>query len=793
MKLDRLRTTALIFVATCVCSAIHAKSADAETPGIAYIYPAGGQRGQTIPFRVGGYYLFEGCPFRMTGGGVTASKRIERTETIWFEGPVIPMPASQAKENYPKDYTGQVAITKDARTGLRRWRVSTSQGVTPSMPFIVGDLPEVIEKEVDGAAIPTPVQLPVTINGRIFPREDIDVWTFDAKAGEVITCEVMAARFGSPLDSRLEVRGPNGRRIAENVDGFGTDSFLRFKTPADGKYSIHIHDINFNGLQHFVYRLTITNQSYLDAMYPMGGQRGSTIEFDLEGASLARPTAVVALPSKNTASFRFYTGQGAESTNSFDLEVSDLPERLEAEPNNAAQAATRFIAPAVLNGRINEPGDVDRWTFAAKKGDELTLEVRASRLGSPLDSVVTLFDPAGKQVVQSDDISGGQTDSRFSRKIAADGRYSIQIEDRLPTRGGRRFAYRLYVTKKKPGASFQLSFPAEVVNVPRGGEVKWKINVDRGGGFMDEIRLSLEGLPKGVTCDADKVGKSQKNVQITLKAEENASVVNATIKLKGIGKQDGAEIVRYAAVPIGFLDEPRHAAVLAVTVPTPFKFFAPFATKYSPRGSMFTHHYQIDRGGFEGRLEVDMADRQARHLQGVTGSRITISPDENEFDYSIALPSWMEIGRTSRTCVMIYGIVEDPDGTKHKVCYSSQAQDDQMIILVDPTRLSIKTRRQTVQATPGQSVKVPFQVKRGVNLTGPVKVEMVLSKHIRGLSATPVTLSANDNDGELNITFDKQDIGPFNMPVILRATIMDERQLPVTSESGLTVVTADAT
>ena len=87
------------------------------------------------------------------------------------------------------------------------------------MKFVVGDLPEIIEDEIDGEPIPVKVTLPVTINGRIFPRENIDVWIRSRpKKGETVRCEVHAARLGSPLDARLEVRDAQGRRIAENDD-----------------------------------------------------------------------------------------------------------------------------------------------------------------------------------------------------------------------------------------------------------------------------------------------------------------------------------------------------------------------------------------------------------------------------------------------------------------------------------------------------------------------------------------------------------------------------------------------
>ena len=69
----------------------------------------------------------------------------------------------------------------------------------------------------------------------------MDVWTFAATKGQTYTCEVNALRLGSPLDARLEVLGPDGRRLAEKV-GDGSDPLLRFTAPADGKYAVRIHD-----------------------------------------------------------------------------------------------------------------------------------------------------------------------------------------------------------------------------------------------------------------------------------------------------------------------------------------------------------------------------------------------------------------------------------------------------------------------------------------------------------------------------------------------------------------------
>src|SRR5262245_45480697 len=82
-------------------------AASANEPVAMYIFPAGGQRGKTVDVRVGGLFFHGECNFEMLGPGVEASPRIRETNTVWFEGPVIPLPASQRAEDYPKDHAGQ--------------------------------------------------------------------------------------------------------------------------------------------------------------------------------------------------------------------------------------------------------------------------------------------------------------------------------------------------------------------------------------------------------------------------------------------------------------------------------------------------------------------------------------------------------------------------------------------------------------------------------------------------------------------------------------------------------------
>lgn len=769
---------------------IFANSASATPPGTMYIFPAGGQRGKTVSVRIGGFDLHESCPFHLHGPGVKGSARISRTKSIWFEGPVIPQPGSQKKEDYPQDYVGTISITTDVTTGNRYWNVSTSQGISETRKFVIGNLPEIVEQEIDGEPVPVSITLPVTINGRIFPREDVDVWTVDLPAGRVVTCSVNAARLGTGLDSRLEIRDPAGRRIAENIDWFGSDSFVRFKSETAGRYSIRIHDASFGGLQHFVYRLTVTDGPWIDAVYPLGGQRGTTGEFELLGGNLPGKTVRITLPNVADESFRYRFTDGKRTSNDARIALGDSPELLEIEPNDQSEQAKNVAFPSALNGRIGQPGDVDVWRFEAKKGDQFTFDVQAARLGSSLDSVLTLIDATGKQIATNDDLGRGQTDSLLNAKIPADGVYSLQVRDQLASRGGVSFAYRILATPtmtKAAAPDFQITLPQRTLSLNRSGEAKLKIAVTRSGGFADEIELAFAGLPKGVTVTGNTVAKKKTSAQITLKAADSVKLGLSHIVLVGRAKIGEKPVERKAEFATGNGEQPVTEMQMVIAIPTPFKFTGVFETKFSPRGSVYVRHYTIDRGGFKGPLEVSLSDRQVRHLQGVTGPTIVLPPDVNEFDFPLTLAPAMEIGRTSRTQLGIVGVITEPDGTKHKVGYTSGEQTDQIIILVDPGRLSLEAVRSSTRATPGGEVRVPVQVRRGRGLTGPVTVSLVLAKHIKGVTAKPVTIPSGQETGDIAISFGKQ-AGPFNMPVGLRATTKDERGYNVIDEAPLTVV-----
>jgi hypothetical protein len=778
---QRLLSCCFSLWALCLCGS----SLWADPPVASYIFPPGGRRGTTVDFRVGGLFLHKSCSFEMLGPGVTAPNQLQRAHTLWFEGPLLPLPDSQQAEDYPKDMAGRVEIATDAPLGERLWRVWNSQGAAPAMKFIVGDLPEVVEEETAGDPVPVPVTLPVTINGRIFPREDIDVWSFDLHKDQTVCAEVYAARLGSPLDSHLEILDPQGRVIAENDDTFGADSFVRFTAPADGKYAARIHDINARGGQAYVYRLTLSADPRIDRVYPLGGRRGSTVKVELAGHGLPAEPVGIALPADGPRDYAHRLTVGERSTNTFWLDLDDLPEYQETEPNDEPAAVKPLAIPAMVNGRIDRPGDVDYWGLSAHKGEAFELELRAGRLGSPLRGVLAVCDSTGKELARAESTAPA-LDPLLRFTAPADGSYFVRVADQFHSRGGPEYAYRLRMAHP-PTPVFRLQLAADGVTIPRGGQAKLKVQAERVGGSAEPIALTVEGLPAGVSVQPATIAPNQNAVEITFKADNAAAVQVARATVKGSAKAGDQVVTHTATLPTvrGGIELDR--VLLAVALPTPFKVVGDYDMRWAARGTVHHRHYRIERGGFDGPIEVSLADRQARHLQGVTGPTITVPPGVSEFDYAVQLPPWMETGRTCRVCVTATGVVKEADGSEHVVSFSSVQQNEQIVAVIEPGRLGVEAERTSVTATAGQTISVPVRIARGKGLAGPVKVELVIPAHMRGITAEPVEVGAEDERATLAIRFAPEGRGPFNMPVVMRATLLDKGE-PVVAETSLEIL-----
>src|SRR6266498_2751840 len=188
-----------------------------KEPSSTHIFPAGGRRGTVVPVRVGAECLPPGANLHVWGAGVTAPAVLGSRATARYEPSPRRKPADAdggAQITYPKEWASKLTIAADAPLGPVQWRLTCGWGGTQPRPFIVGDLPEFIETEPNSDPEHAErLTLPVTVNGQIAGERDVDCFVFAAKAGDVVVCDVLAGRIGSPLDPVLGVRDPRGQRV----------------------------------------------------------------------------------------------------------------------------------------------------------------------------------------------------------------------------------------------------------------------------------------------------------------------------------------------------------------------------------------------------------------------------------------------------------------------------------------------------------------------------------------------------------------------------------------------------
>jgi hypothetical protein len=137
--------------------------------------------------------------------------------------------------------------------------VLTAAGESPPHALLVDRGPVVAEKEPNnGFRVAQPLALGQEVQGTVSHNQDVDVYRFEGKAGQHVVAEVLAARYGSALDSLLTLYDGAGNALASNDDNDGSpDSRVESRLPRDGVYYLSVIDANDQGGPAHVYRLSL--------------------------------------------------------------------------------------------------------------------------------------------------------------------------------------------------------------------------------------------------------------------------------------------------------------------------------------------------------------------------------------------------------------------------------------------------------------------------------------------------------------------------------------------------------
>ena len=416
----------------------------------------------------------------------------------------------------PAQVTFKLNIPADTPCGIHGLRVVTDKGVSPLRFLIVDDLPSIasIGSNTSLAAAQV-VSVPSAVDGAV-PNLSWQFFKFPALAGQRLSIEVLARRIGSTLDPMIRLLDAKGRELAFNDDtpGLNGDASLTHTFKDAGEYVVELRDIKYGT---GAYRLRIGDFPIATVAYPLAVQRGTTANVTLAGFNVDGLVPVpVTIAADQPADWRHVSVKRPGGASGFStVAVTSTPQFLEQEPNNAPEQANRVEFGHDINGRLDQPGDVDRFLFTAKKDQSATYIGITRQQGSPSDLNFKILGKDGGQVAAAEDT--GTSEGTVAFKAPADGDYVLVVED-LNRRGGSEHAYRIAVDANPP--QFSLAASLDAFNIPAGGAVMATVTTIRTG-HAGPIELSATNLPPGVTVSKSVIGTGRNDAVLTLQAPAN--------------------------------------------------------------------------------------------------------------------------------------------------------------------------------------------------------------------------------------------------------------------------------
>ena len=743
-------------------------------PASTHIFPAGGRRGTTVDIRVGGEFLPPHTRLHLVGDGISAPAELGPPAAAHYEPSPRRKPGG-TPINYPREFQSQITIASDAQPGQRLWRVSSARGGTGGRPFIVGDLPEVIEHESNSTPeTAESITLPVTLNGQIAGEQDHDHFIFPLAAGELVCIDVAANRLGSPLDPLVEVYGPQGQKIAVEELRHGSDPVLLFRAVEGGTHRVLFANLNFQGGPQYVYRATLTTAPALLTPFPAGGQAGTTVPFRLlplssQETRLAQEHQQL-LPAQPGIPLLFSPPGGPAER--IELQVHEHPVGVELEPNDTLAQANRIAHPFIQYGRLTNRDDVDGYRFTATAGEALTIACREVPGGMGSLPVVQVVDANGGELARASAVELYPRPCRLEWKAPAAGEYLIRVRDGGPAT--RETVYALAVTATVP--ELTLTATTDILNVVQGNRAELELRIDRQGGLAVPIDLEIDGLPEGMKAEPLQIPPQGDTFRLALIASDDTRPGDSRLRIRGRAKLGDSTLERtVGAIHLGHdlegvslgSSQTDHVQ-LTVRHKQVFRLYCSEAYQYAHRGTIYPYLMEVERmNGFDGPIRIQMGDRQIMDHDGVQVQDAEFPAGVSQIMLPLYLPETMHINIQPHSNIYAQGYVEFTDrwGQTQSML---QVSEMRCMIRPLPTVAKLRSRERGVSLNPGQSQQVVLQLDRTSLFTAPLQVE--LKDPPKGIHLEPLTIAEGQTAAVATLRADANATWPAGSKLILRGT-----------------------
>ena len=559
-------------IATFLCLAAPLSAQDAETvtePKLLSHFPIGGQQGTAFEVEISGAALQGAHAVWFEGGELSASiLKLEKLQDAYKED-----------EKKPEDYLGkavkadhqavfEVRVPKTASLGLHLFRLVTPRGLSNALGLQVVSEPIISEtgRPHQTAEEAQYLSVPAVVNGRLSEKGQRDFYAFRVPQGEELLFSVRsdlgpsrtyqaqagitlyrssASWFDPDRVVRLAVEGPalswepfHRYERTRSTGRFALFQHVSHRFESAGRYFLSVGTFTGAGDPNHGYQLRIVRRRSAEPRQVLGKlahpDPGDWLERDSatlrQLGSFQRP-----LESNRLALLRHRSGRAASNgeraassaslpgranaSNPSPARASRIEPAPEVEPNNSLDRPGRIRIPGLIEGRIQNPGDIDLFRFEAEAGQKLAFELETPGISPPhFNPWLKLLNEEGNELVSNIYMEyggdGDDVNKTVERKtiftIEQAGSYYLQIRDLTSVQGGPRFRYRLLARPQVPhlgrveislGVTPSLSTlidKTDRINLEAGQAREMVVVCEKEEGFEGNVVLAVDNLPPGV-------------------------------------------------------------------------------------------------------------------------------------------------------------------------------------------------------------------------------------------------------------------------------------------------------
>ena len=541
-------------------------------PELHSVVPSGGRVGSSLAVEVRGKYLAGTYATWLSHDSFQA--KVKSVE-------VVKPPASgDAAKKPPKDDSEyrvllQITIAPDANPGPRSLSVVSPRGVSNRIYFQIYDDPVIAETEQPHhmPAQAQPVAVPVVVNGRISRQGELDYYSLAVTEAQELAFEVIFSReamakgfrpqlrllesaeswFDSKQPKQLAFNSEVGGKVTGSAgtgwsfaDLAPINSGLNYRFSKAGRYLVEVASERYQGKPDYAYQLRIVpvgseydrylvNSTWRERSFTRGLSVDRLAALWARTVAFNQPTYVAVEGEPSSSPRKEAVGHGHDGK----IDSPPVPRKItrwgEREPNDGQGHAMRVELPALIEGTIDRPEDIDYFTFKVTSSQRLAFEIETPELSPPhFNPRLEIRDAAGRSMLTNihrmNEVKNPErwelkgNEPKVIETFDKEGEYSLEIRDATSRSGSPNCRYRLLIRPQIPhvgGITVETLIRGHEdhridprrINLKRGEakilnittqieEIDARV-VEGGGqrafdGGAGEITFLVEGLPEGV-------------------------------------------------------------------------------------------------------------------------------------------------------------------------------------------------------------------------------------------------------------------------------------------------------